>query len=68
VASYSISDEALERLPHFSLRRWMRIVFRVPSGSERGTRKHVTPSGSRARVKKASLIGAEQNHLWPSSR
>ena len=46
----------------------MRKVLRVPSGSERGTKKQVTPSGSRASVKNASLIGAEQNHLWPLRR
>ena len=43
-------------------------ALRLPSGSERGTKKHVTPSGRRASVKKASLIGAEQNHLWPFRR
>ncbi len=68
VSWYSISDEAFERLPHLSLSRWMCSALRVPSGSERGTKKHVTPSGRRASVKNASLIGAEQNHLWPSRR
>ena len=63
VSRYSISAEALERLPHLSFRRWMRNGLRVPSGSERGTKKQVTPSGRRASVKNASLIGAEQNHL-----
>ncbi len=40
--------------------------LRVPSGSDRGTKKQVTPSPVLASVKNASLMGAEQNHLWPS--
>ena len=42
---------------------WNRL--RVPSGSTRGTRKHDSPSGACARTRKASHIGAEQNHFWP---
>ena len=37
----------------------------LPSGVKRGTRKHVRPSATCARVRKASDMGAEQNHLWP---
>ena len=68
VSRYSISDDAFERFPHLSLRRWMRNGLRVASGRERGTKKQVTPSARRASVKKASLMGAEQNHLWPIRR
>ena len=68
MSRYSISEEAFERFPTFSFRRWMRKLLRDPSGSERGTKKHVTPSGRRARVKNPSLMGAEQNHLWPVRR
>ena len=34
---------------------------------KRGTRKQVSPPGAWARTKKASHMGAEQNHLWPVS-
>ena len=37
--------EALDRLPSLSLSRWMWMPLRVPSGSIRGTRKQVQPSG-----------------------
>jgi hypothetical protein len=43
----------------------------LPSGSHRGTRKQEGVASSPpifASVRKASLIGAEQNHLWPVSR
>ena len=60
--------DAFERLPNLSFRRWMKKRLRVPSGSERGTKKQVTPLGVRASVRNASLIGAEQNHLCPVSR
>ena len=63
--SNSISDDALERLPSLSFRRWMKIALRVPSGLNRGSRKHVKPPSRYASVRKPSLIGAEQNHLWP---
>ena len=59
--------EALDRLPSLSLSRWSRIGLRVPSGSTRGTRKHDSPPGAWARVRKKSDIGAEVNHLWPTS-
>ncbi len=65
VPSNSGSEEALERLPSLSLRRWMRKVLRVPSGSTRGTRKQDSPPGAWASTRKTSHIGAEVNHLWP---
>ena len=63
---YSTSLEALERLPSLSFRRWMRIALREPSGRTRGRAKHDRPSSVWARIRKRSLIGAEQNHLWPT--
>ena len=47
--------------------RWMRKAFLEPSGSTRGSRKQLRPSGAWASTRKASDIGAEQNHLWPTS-
>ena len=67
VPSYSISLEAFERLPTLSFSRWMKKRLRVPSGSERGTKKQVSAPSSSASVRKPSDIGAEQNHLWPRS-
>ena len=61
----SISLEAFERLPSFSLSRWMWKRLRSPSGVQRGSRKHESPPSDWARIRKASHIGAEQNHLWP---
>ena len=40
----------------------------MPSGRKRGTRKQVSPSRARASTRKASLIGADMNHLWPVMR
>jgi hypothetical protein len=65
--SSSTSAEALARLPSLSLSRWRWKRLRVPSGRTRGTRKQVNPAGAWARTRKASLIGAEQNHLCPVS-
>ena len=42
--------------------------LRDPSGRHRGMRKQLSPPGAWASTKKASDIGAEQNHLWPVSR
>ena len=42
--------------------------MRSPSGSTRGTKKQLDPDSVFARTRKASLIGAEQNHLCPVSR
>src|SRR5207247_2355716 len=67
VRSSSTSLEALERLPSLSFRRWMWNRFRVPSGRKRGRRKHESPLSACARTRKASDMGAEQNHLWPVS-
>lgn len=61
--SNSTSAEAFERLPSLSLSRWIRKELRLPSGSTRGSRKQVSPPGARASTRKASDIGAEQNHL-----
>ena len=66
-ASYSTSDEAFDLLPSLSLSRWMRMALRVPSGSTRGSRKQLSPSGAWARTRNRSHIGAEQNHLCPVS-
>ena len=67
-ASISISADALDRLPSLSLSRWSRKPFRLPFGEMRGTRKQESPFGACARTRKASLIGAEQNHLCPVNR
>ncbi len=42
--------------------------MRSPSGSQRGTRKHDSPPGAWASMRKMSDIGAEQNHLCPVRR
>ncbi len=63
--SYSISADVLERLPNLSLSRCRRRGLRLPSGSTRGSRKHVSPLGACARVRNTSLMGAEVNHLCP---
>ena len=65
--SNSISLEALERLPSLSLSRWMWKRLRSPSGVQRGTGSRRCPPSVWARTRKASHIGAEQNHLWPVS-
>ena len=64
---YSISAEAFERLPHFSLSRSSAIAFGAPPSSLRGTKKQESRPSSFASVKKASERGTEQNHLWPTS-
>ena len=63
----SSSLEALERLPSLSLSRWIWKALRSPSGVQRGIRKQEMPESVWARTRKASHIGAEQNHLWPTS-
>ena len=65
---YSTSADALDRLPSLSFSRWTCMALRLPSGSTRGSRKQVRPSGAWARTRNRSDIGAEQNHLWPVSR
>jgi hypothetical protein len=42
---------------------WKRL--RSPSGVKRGSRKHDSPDSVWARIRNASDIGAEQNHLCP---
>ena len=64
----SISLDAFDRSPSLSLRRWIRIGFRDPSGHHRGTQKQLNPAGAWASIRKPSDIGAEQNHLWPVRR
>mmetsp|Transcript_18895 Transcript_18895/g.52029 ORF Transcript_18895/g.52029 Transcript_18895/m.52029 type:complete len:268 (-) Transcript_18895:323-1126(-) len=66
---YSTSLEALDLSPSLSLSRCtVKPLFREPSGSQRGTMKQETPSLVCARVRKASHIGAEVNHLCPSNQ
>ena len=60
--SSAISAEAFERLPSLSFSRSIR-----KPGCGRSSRKQERPAGACASTRKASLIGAEQNHLWPSS-
>jgi len=67
VPSNSGSEDALERLPSLSLRRWTRNGLRVPSGRTRGTRKQDSPPGACASTRKTSHIGADVNHLCPRS-
>ena len=55
-------------LPSLSFSRWSWIGLRSPSGVQRGMRKQVSPSSSQASVRKASDMGAEQNHLCPCRR
>ena len=66
--SNSTSDEALERLPSLSLRRWKRKPLPLPSLKILGTRKQDSPSPACASTRKASDIGADMNHLWPVMR
>jgi hypothetical protein len=68
VSRYSISLEALARLPSLFFSRCTKKLFFVPSGRKRGTRKQERPLSVWARVRKASHMGAEQNHLCPVSR
>ncbi|MNT73335.1 hypothetical protein D3C72_2120300 [compost metagenome] len=68
VSENSTSEEALERLPSLSLRRWNSRPLAEPSSSRRGTRKQPMPSLVWASMTKASLIGADMNHLWPARR
>jgi hypothetical protein len=66
--SYSISADALERLPSLSFSRSNRMPLREPSGRTRGRTKQVSLPGAWASVRNRSFIGAEVNHLWPVSR
>ena len=42
------------------------MALRVPSGSQRGTARHDSPASVWASIRNRSLMGAEQNHLWPT--
>src|ERR1700760_244057 len=61
----STSLEALERLPSLSFNRRMKKWFLSPAAVHLGRRKQDNPLAVWARIKNASDIGAEQNHLCP---
>ena len=61
----STSALALALLPSLSFRRWMNSWLSEPSGSTRGRNRQDRPLGVCARIRKASHMGAEKNHLWP---
>ena len=65
-AAYSISAEALARLPSLSLRRWSGWRC-APVGQPARHEEAGEPAAVCASVRKASDIGAEQNHLCPTS-
>ncbi len=53
----STSEEAFERLPSLSFRRWKCRPFTLPSGRKRGIRKQVSPPAACASTRKASRHG-----------
>ncbi len=63
----SVSDDALEALPIFFLRRSTCIGFLAPSGRQRGNRKHERPPGAWASTRNASHMGADTKYLCPTS-
>ena len=63
----STSELALLRSPSLSLRRWMWMRLRRPSSRIFGSKKQVMPAGACANTSQASHIGADKNHLWPTS-
>ena len=63
----SISLDAFETFPILFFRRMTLSAFLSPSSVKRGTRKQESPGPVCARTRNASHIGAERNHLWPSS-
>jgi len=65
--SNSTSDEALDQSPSLSFNRINRSALRLPSGRQRGSMKQVRPPAACASTRKASDIGAETNHLWPTN-
>mmetsp|Transcript_110495 Transcript_110495/g.330562 ORF Transcript_110495/g.330562 Transcript_110495/m.330562 type:complete len:236 (-) Transcript_110495:492-1199(-) len=66
---YSTSLDALDLSPSLSFSRCtVNPAFREPSGSHRGTTRQEMPPFVCARVRKASLMGAEVNHLCPTSQ
>ncbi len=46
----------------------MCTALRSPSGVQRGMKKQLRPLGLCARIRKASHIGADMNHLAPNRR
>ncbi len=64
----STSLEALAQSPSLSFSRIRRKSLRRPQGSRRGIRKQLRPPGACASTSQPSDIGAEKNHLWPTSR
>ena len=64
----STSPEAFDQLPSLSFSLISAKALRVPSGRRRGISRQVRPPGACASTRKASHIGAEQNHLCPASR
>src|SRR3546814_5947199 len=63
----STSPEALLQSPSLSFNRISAKAFFVPSGSRRGSRKQLSPPGACASTRNPSDIGAEKNHLCPTS-
>jgi hypothetical protein len=63
----SVSLDALETLPILRFRRSTCMAFLLPSGRQRGIRKHDSPAGVCASTRKASHIGADTKYLWPTS-
>ena len=63
----STSLEALDLLPILSFKRITFSAFFVPSGNQRGTAKHDTPAVVCASIKNTSHMGADKNHLCPTS-
>jgi hypothetical protein len=63
----SVSLEAFDTLPILRFRRSTCSGFFVPSGRQRGSRKHDSPPGACARTRNTSHIGADTKYLWPTS-
>ena len=63
----STSLEAFDPSPSLSFSRISRNAFRSPSSRRRGIRKQLSPAGACASTRKPSHIGAEKNHLCPTS-
>src|SRR3546814_1320742 len=63
----STSPEALLQSPSLSFSRISANAFFVPSGSRRGSGKQLSPPGACASTRNPSDIGAEKNHLCPTS-
>ncbi len=64
-ASNSTSELALALLPNLSFKRCTSMALIEPSGKTLGIKKQDRPAGVCAKIKNASHIGAEKNHLWP---